>query len=72
MLNEFDDIGDEEFKCLYGCPPYDDHEIDRDELMALIATKRKQQGKRRLAVALCWAAVVPLLVWLAWWLGQVL
>ena len=71
MLNEFDDIGGEEFKCLYGCPPYDDHEIDRDELMALIATKRKQLTRRRLAVV-CWVVIIPILVWLVWWLGRVL
>lgn len=70
MSNEFDDIGGDEFKCLYGCPPYDGPEIDRDELMALIATKRKQLTRRRLAVV-CWV-VIPILVWLVWWLGRVL
>lgn len=71
MLNEFDDIGGDEFKCLYGCPPYDGPEIDRDELMALIATKRKQLTRRRLAVV-CWVVIIPILVWLVWWLGRVL
>lgn len=71
MPNEFDDIGGDEFKCLYGCPPYDGPEIDRDELMALIATKRKQLTRRRLAVV-CWVVIIPILVWLVWWLGRVL
>lgn len=71
MSNEFDDIGGDEFKCLYGCPPYDGPEIDRDELMALIATKRKQLTRRRLAVV-CWVVIIPILVWLVWWLGRVL
>lgn len=71
MSNEFDDIGGDEFKCLYGCPPYDGPEIDRDELMALIATKRKQLIRRRLAVV-CWVVIIPILVWLVRWLGRVL
>lgn len=71
MSNEFDDIGGDEFKCLYGCPPYDGPEIDRDELVALIATKRKQLIRRRLAVV-CWVVIIPILVWLVWWLGRVL